>query len=108
MVVQGCVANVRDRAAAAAAVAGRVDDRAEDVPAAPDEAELNIYMEQICEEIKDDMHKIKEDSKKIDCYAILDLILHSFICFIDSIKCCFKIKYYNNIYYEKIFKFKKL
>jgi len=46
----------------------------------------------ICDEIKDDMHKIEEDSKKIDCYAILDLILHSFKCFIDSLKCCFKIK----------------
>ena len=46
-------------------------------------------MDQICEELKEDMHKIEEDSKKIDCYAILDLILHSFI---DSIKCCFKIK----------------
>ena len=44
------------------------------------------------DEIKDDMHKMEEDSKKIDCYAILDLILHSFKCFIDSIKCCFKIK----------------
>ena len=49
-------------------------------------------MEQICEELKEDMHKIEEDSKKIDCYAILDLILHSFKCFIDSIKYCFKIK----------------
>ena len=46
----------------------------------------------ICDEIKEDMHKIEEDSKKIDCYAILDLILHSFQCCIDSIKCCFKIK----------------
>ena len=44
------------------------------------------------DEIKEDMHKMEEDSKKIDCYAILDLILHSFKCFIDSIKCCFKIK----------------
>ena len=35
-------------------------------------------MDEICTEIKDDMHKIEEDSKKIDCYAILDLILHSF------------------------------
>ena len=43
-------------------------------------------------DIKEDMHKLEEDSKKIDCYAILDLILHSFKCFIDSIKCCFKIK----------------
>ena len=49
-------------------------------------------MESVCEEIKDDMHKMEEDSKKIDCYAILDLILHSFKCLIDSIKCCFKIK----------------
>ena len=42
------------------------------------------------DEIKDDMHKMEEDSKKIDCYAILDLIIHSFKCFIDSIKCCLK------------------
>ena len=42
-------------------------------------------MESICEELKEDMHKIEEDSKKIDCYAILDLIMHSF-------KCFFKIK----------------
>jgi predicted phage-related endonuclease len=55
-----------------------------------------IYMDiiEVCEEIKEDMHKMEEDSKKIDCYAILDLILHSFKCFIDSIKCCFKIKVY--------------
>jgi hypothetical protein len=46
----------------------------------------------VCGEIKEDMHKIEEDSKNINCYAILDLILHSFKCFIDSIKCCFKIK----------------
>jgi hypothetical protein len=52
-------------------------------------------METMCEEIRDDMHKIEEDSKKIDCYAILDLIIHSFKCFIDSIKCCFKIEHYN-------------
>ena len=43
-------------------------------------------------DIKEDMKNIEADSKKIDCYAILDLILHSFKCFIDSIKCCFKIK----------------
>ena len=30
-------------------------------------------MESVCDEIKDDMHKMEEDSKKIDCYAILDL-----------------------------------
>ena len=46
----------------------------------------------ICDELKEDMHKIEEDSKKIDCYAILDLICHCIQCFIDSIKCCFKIK----------------
>jgi hypothetical protein len=49
-------------------------------------------MDSVCDEIKEDMHKIEEDSKKLDCYAILDLILHSFKCFIDSIKCCFRIK----------------
>ncbi len=49
-------------------------------------------LDSVCSEIKDDMHKIEEDSKKIDCYAILDLIIHSFKCFIDSIKCCFKLK----------------
>jgi hypothetical protein len=46
------------------------------------------------DDIKEDMHKIEEDSKKIDCYAILDLIGHCIQCFIDSIKCCFKIKVY--------------
>ena len=46
----------------------------------------------VCDEIKEDMHKIEEDSKKIDCYAILDLIKDCLKCFIDSIKCCFKIK----------------
>jgi hypothetical protein len=53
-----------------------------------------IYMDiiEVCQEIKEDMHKIEEDSKKIDCYAILDLIGHCIQCFIDSIKCCFKIK----------------
>ncbi len=37
-------------------------------------------MDSVCEDIKDDMHKMEEDSKTIDCYAILDLILHSFKC----------------------------
>jgi hypothetical protein len=49
-------------------------------------------METICEDIRDDMKNIESDAKKIDCYAILNLIIHSFKCFIDSIKCCFKIK----------------
>ncbi len=35
-------------------------------------------MDSICEEIKEDMHKMEEDSKKIDCYAILDLSINSF------------------------------
>ena len=51
-----------------------------------------IYMDSVCEDIRDDMKNIESDAKKIDCYAILDLIIHSFKCFIDSIKCCFKIK----------------
>jgi hypothetical protein len=49
-------------------------------------------MDLVCDEIKDDMHKIEEDSKKIDCYAILDLIKDCLKCLIDSVKCCFKIK----------------
>jgi len=46
----------------------------------------------VCEEIKDDMKNIESDAKKIDCYAILDLIKDCIKCFIDSLKCCFKIK----------------
>lgn len=49
-------------------------------------------MESVCQDIKDDMHDIEEDSKKIDCYAILDLIKHCLKCFIDSLRCCFKLK----------------
>ncbi len=49
------------------------------------------------DEIKNDMHKIEEDSKKFNFYAILDLIARCIKCFIDSVKCCFKIKYYNII-----------
>ena len=60
--------------------------RQEDAGASPS------AFDNVCDELKEDMHKIEEDSKKIDCYAILDLILHSFKCFIDSVKCCFKIK----------------
>ena len=45
-------------------------------------------MDSICSEIKEDMHKIEEDSKKIDCYAILDLIKDTFKCILDSLKCC--------------------
>ena len=49
-----------------------------------------MYMETVCEEIKEDM---KKKSKKIDCYAILDLFVHSFKCLLDSLKCCcFKLK----------------
>jgi hypothetical protein len=46
-------------------------------------------MDSICNEIKEDMHKIEEDSKKIDCYAILDLIKDTLKCILDSLKCCF-------------------
>jgi hypothetical protein len=46
-------------------------------------------MDSICSEIKEDMHKIEEDSKKIDCYAILDLIKDTLKCILDSLKCCF-------------------
>ena len=45
------------------------------------------------DDIKEDMKNIEADSKKIDCYAILDLFIHSFKCLLDSLKCCcFKIK----------------
>ncbi len=54
-------------------------------------------MDSICEESKEDMQKMEKDSKRIDCYAILDLIIHYFKCFIDSIRFCFKIKYYDMI-----------
>ena len=50
-------------------------------------------MEMVCEEIKGDMKNIEADSKKIDCYAILDLFIHSFNFLLDSLKCCcFKLK----------------
>ena len=34
-------------------------------------------METICEDIKQDLKEIQNDSRKIDCYAILDLFKHS-------------------------------
>ena len=46
-------------------------------------------MDSICDEIKVDMHKIEEDSSKIDCYAILDLIKDTFKCILDYLKCFF-------------------
>ena len=46
-------------------------------------------MDSIFNEIKEDMQKIEEDSKKIDCYAILDLIKDTLKCILDSLKCCF-------------------
>ena len=49
-------------------------------------------MDSICNEIKDDMHKIEEDSKTTGCYAVFDLITHCIKCFIDSVQCCFKKK----------------
>ncbi len=45
-------------------------------------------MDSICTEIKEDMRKIEQDSKKY-CYAILDLIKDTFKCIFDSLKCCF-------------------
>ena len=41
-------------------------------------------METVCEDIKNDMKKIDEDAKKIDCYAICDLIKDSIKCLLDS------------------------
>ena len=53
------------------------------------------------DDIKEDMKNIEADSKKVDCYAILDLFIHSFKCLFDSLKCCcFKLK----ISYKKILK----
>ena len=46
-------------------------------------------METVCEDIKNDMKKIDEDAKKIDCYAICDLIKDSIKCLLDSLRCCF-------------------
>jgi hypothetical protein len=46
-------------------------------------------MDSVCDDIKEDMHRIEEDSKKIDCYAILDLIRDTLKCIFDSLKCCF-------------------
>ncbi len=31
-------------------------------------------MDLVCDEIKDDMKNIESDARKIECYAILDLI----------------------------------
>ena len=60
-------------------------------------------MDSICNEIKEDMHKIEEDSKKIDCYAILDLIKDTLKCILDSLKCCFfRIKIEYIIFYVMI------
>ncbi len=42
-------------------------------------------------DIKDDMHTIEEDRKKLDCYAVLDLITHRINGFRDSGKCYFKV-----------------
>jgi hypothetical protein len=43
-------------------------------------------MDSVCEDIKVDMHKIEGDSRKIDCYAILDLIRDSLKGIFDSLK----------------------
>ena len=57
------------------------------LPASAAQADARAW----ADELKEDMHKIEEDSKTIDCYAILDLISNSFKCFIDSIKCNFNL-----------------
>jgi hypothetical protein len=49
-------------------------------------------MEEICSDIKKDLEIIEEDTKKINCSAILDLIRHCIKCFFDSLKCCLKFK----------------
>ena len=47
---------------------------------------------EVCEDIKEDLKNIEEDTKKINCCAICDLIKHCIKCFLDSLRCCFKIK----------------
>lgn len=44
------------------------------------------------DDIKEDLKNIEEDTKKINCCAICDLIKHCIKCFLDSLRCCFKIK----------------
>jgi iron complex outermembrane receptor protein len=55
--------------------------------------DANAAVTDICsflvEDIKNDMHNMEEDSKKINCYAILDLIKDTLKCILDSLKCCF-------------------
>ena len=46
----------------------------------------------VCEDIKEDLKNIEEDTKKINCSAIYDLIKHCIKCFIDSLRCCIKFK----------------
>jgi hypothetical protein len=42
-------------------------------------------MEEACNAVTADIKKIEEDSEKIDCYSIPDLIKHSLKSLIDSI-----------------------
>ncbi len=49
-------------------------------------------MDSICNDIKQDLEQIQQDSKRVNCFAVLDLIKDCIKCFIYSIKCCFKIK----------------
>ena len=47
---------------------------------------------EVCEDIKEDWKNIEEDTKKINCFAICDLIKHCLKCIFDSLRCCFKLK----------------
>jgi hypothetical protein len=58
----------------------------------PENAGASSAFDSICEEIKDDMKQIEADSKRVNFGALLDVIKDCIKCFIDSIKCCFKIK----------------
>ena len=49
-------------------------------------------MESICDDLKEDINKIEEDTKKINCSAIVDLIRHCLKCLFDSLRCCMKLK----------------
>ena len=49
-------------------------------------------MDSICQDVKDDINNIEEDTKKINCSAIVDLIKHIIKFCIDSLRCCLKFK----------------
>ena len=60
-------------------------------------------METVCEDLKNYMKKTDEDTKKIVCYAICDLIKDSIKCLLDSLRCCFcKVRIERIIFYVMI------